>query len=400
MTLPPPLRPSNPLPLHPFTHPPLQIPTLLPMTRVEYLIVGFGIAGAALAAELRGRGRQVLVLDAPQPDSASRVAAGLMNPVAGKRFALAWRAEELLTAAITFYREQEARLGLPFLREMPIVKLFSSVQEQNTVLARSADQPWQHFVENPTGALPELPGVHQELGGLLIRGGGYVLIEELLTQLTAQGRREGWLQHETFDWTRLVAAEGGGFVYDERVQARHIISCEGAAAVHNPYFRWLPLTPNQGEVLDVECPDLPEGAVLNKGAYVLPLGNGRLRVGATYRWPPFATGTTPEALAELTQRLQGITSWPFRVTGQRAGVRPAVRDRKPLLGTHPETPGVHIFNGFGSKGVMMAPRLAQLMADWLENDVEPWPEVNIRRYFTLYSSASAAAGVRSSASRL
>ncbi|MDU0372624.1 NAD(P)/FAD-dependent oxidoreductase [Hymenobacter endophyticus] len=369
------------------------------MTRVDYLLIGYGIAGAALAAELRARGRQVLVLDQPQPDSASRVAAGLMNPVAGKRFALAWRAAELLPAALAFYREQEERLRVPILREMPIVKLFSSVQEQNDVLARSADRPWQEFVPDATGELPTLPGVEQQMGGLLIRGGGYVLVEELLTRLTALGLREGWLQHETFAWSRLVADPAGGFRYDDRLHARHVISCEGAAAVHNPYFNWLPLTPNQGEVLDVECPELPEGAVLNKGAYVVPLGNGQLRVGATYRWPPFAEGTTPEARAELAQRLQAITSLPFRVTGQRAGVRPAVRDRKPLLGTHPETPGVHIFNGFGSKGVMMAPRLAQLMADWLENDAELWPEVNIRRYFSLFIAAPAAAGSPVSASR-
>ena len=357
------------------------------MMRVEYLIVGYGIAGATLAAELRGRGRSVLVLDVPRPDSASRVAAGLMNPVAGKRFALAWRAAELLTAATTFYRAQEQRLGQVFLRELPIVKLFSSVQEQNTMVARSADRPWLDFVEDTTGMLPVLPGVRQELGGLRIRRGGYVLVEELLTALTAEALAGGWLRHETFDWGQLVADSAGGFTYAGRVQARHVISCEGAATSQNPYFQWLPLTPNQGEVLTVECPGLPPDTVLNKGAYVVPLGAGQLRVGATYRWPPFAAGITPEAQTELSERLRAITGLPFRVTGQRAGVRPAVRDRKPLLGTHPETPGVHVFNGFGSKGVMMAPRLAQIMADWLENDVEPWPEVNIRRYFTLYSSA-------------
>ena len=358
------------------------------MMRVEYLIVGYGIAGATLAAELRGRGRSVLVLDVARADSASRVAAGLMNPVAGKRFALAWRADELLTAATAFYRAQEQRLSQSFLHELPIIKLFSSVQEQNTMLARSADQPWLDFVTDATGELPALPGVHQELGGLRIRRGGYVLVEELLTALTAEGLAAGWLQHETFDWGQLVANSVGGFTYAGRVQARHVISCEGAATIRNPYFGWLPLTPNQGEVLTVDCPGLPPDTVLNKGAYVVPLGAGQLRVGATYRWPPFAAGTTPEALAELSDRLCAITAKPFAVVGQRAGVRPAVRDRKPLLGTHPETPGVHVFNGFGSKGVMMAPRLAQVMADWLENDVEPWPEVNIRRYLTLYSSAN------------
>ncbi|WP_019949408.1 NAD(P)/FAD-dependent oxidoreductase [Hymenobacter aerophilus] len=362
------------------------------MRHVDYLIIGYGIAGATLAAELRGRNRTVLVLDTPQPDSASRVAAGLMNPVAGKRFALAWRADELLTAATQFYRAQEQRLGRPFFRALPIAKFFNSVQEQNALLARSADRPWQDFIDDDTaGELPPLPGVRPEFGGLLVRRGGFVLVEELLTALTAEGLAAGWLQHETFDWTALVAEPaGGGFRYADRVQARHVISCEGAATIQNPYFSWLPLTPNQGEVLSVGCAGLPTDTVLNKGAYVVPLGENRLRVGATYRWPPFAAGITAEARTELSQRLAELTDQPFRVLDQRAGVRPAVRDRKPLLGTHPERPGLHVFNGMGSKGVMFAPRLAQVMADWLENDVEPWPEVNIRRYLSLYAAGPAA----------
>ncbi|GAB3286318.1 NAD(P)/FAD-dependent oxidoreductase [Hymenobacter tenuis] len=369
------------------------------MTRVDYLLIGYGIAGATLAAELQRRGRHVLVLDTPQPDSASRVAAGLMNPVAGKRFALAWRAAELLPAAGAFYRQLEQRFNQQFFFELPILKLFSSVAEQNTMLARSADQPWQDFVEDATGELPPLAGVRQEMGGLHIRRGGYVLVEELLSALTAEGLREGWLRHETFDWAALVPDPAGGHIYANKVHAQHVVCCEGAAAIHNPFFHWLPLTPNQGEVLDVECTGLPANYVLNKGAYVVPLGAHRFRVGATYRWPPFAAGITPEARQELSQRLAEMTDQPFRVVGQRAGVRPAVRDRKPLVGTHPEVPGVHIFNGLGSKGVMMAPRLAQVLSDWLENDVEPWPEVNIRRYFTLYSSVPAAPGSASSASR-
>ncbi|MBC8083413.1 MAG: FAD-binding oxidoreductase [Hymenobacter sp.] len=365
------------------------------MKEYDYLLLGHGIAGATLAWELRRRGRTVLVLDAARPDSASNVAAGLMNPVAGKRFALAWRADELLTAAGILYRELEQHLGQQFFFELPIWKLFSSVAEQNTMLARSADQPWQDFVEAAGTALPPTSGVLAEFGGLRIRRGGYVRLRELLAALTAEQLAAGGLQHETFSWEQLVTGPTG-ITYAGRVRARHFICCEGAAAVENPYFQWLPLTPNQGEVLDVDCPGLSQAQVLNKGAYAVPLGNGRFRVGATYRWPPFAAGSTPEARAELSGRLAATTNLPFTVRAQWAGVRPAVRDRKPLLGRHPEVPEVSIFNGFGSKGVMLAPRLAALLADHLENPaVELWPEVNITRYQALYQPAPRAVGFSS-----
>ena len=359
----------------------------------DYLLVGHGLAGATLAHELRRRGRRVVVYDPGQADSASNVAAGLINPVAGKRFTLAWRIDELLPAAAAFYRAVGQELGAEFYAELPIYKLFASAAEQNAVVARSADRLWGHYVAPTDGHLPALPGVTAEFGGIEIRRGGYVRLRELLAALARQGAENGWLRRETFDWQQLVADAAGVSYAPGGVRARHVVSCEGVGATQNPYFAWLPLTPNQGEVLDVACAGLSAGQVLNRGAYVVPLGDGQFRVGATYQWPPFPAGITAAARAELSQRLAAITARPFAVVAQRAGVRPAVRDRKPLLGPHPAAPNVSIFNGFGSKGVLLAPALARQLADALEGRGGAlWPEVNISRYYALYPPAPATAG--------
>ena len=352
------------------------------MTDCDFLVVGHGIAGAALAYVLRQRGHRVLVYDPGQANSASNVAAGLMNPVAGKRFALTWRAAELLPFAAAFYRELGQRYDQPFFTEASIFKLFSSVEEQNAVLGRSADHPWGDYMASIVTDDPGLPGVHAPLGGAWLRHGGHVAVRELLAALATEGTRDGWLRRETFDWALLVADETGA-TYGGQVRARHVIACEGAAAIRNPYFSWLPLTPNQGEVLDVECAGLSAGQVLNRGAYVVPVGAGRFRVGATYRWPPFADGPTAVGREELAAKLTLITNLPFAVLEQRTGVRPAVRDRRPLLGPHPTVPALSFCGGYGSKGVMLAPRLAALLADFLENGAELWPDVSLQRYNAL-----------------
>ncbi len=352
------------------------------MTDCDFLVVGHGIAGATLAYVLRGRGHRVLVYDPGQENSASNVAAGLMNPVAGKRFALSWRAAELLPFAATFYRELEQRFSQAFYTETPILKLFASLEEQNAVLARSADRPWGDFVAGFATADPNLPGVSAPFGGAWLRHGGHVAVRTLLAALAAEGTREGWLRRETFDWAQLVTGPAGA-TYAGRVQARHVICCEGAAAARNPYFSWLPLTPNQGEVLDVQCAGLSPAQVLNRGAYVVPVGAEQFRVGATYRWPPFADGPTAVGREELVARLTVITDLPFAVVGQRAGVRPAVRDRRPLLGPHPTAPALSFCGGYGSKGVMLAPRLAVLLADWLDHGTAIWPDVSLQRYHAL-----------------
>jgi glycine/D-amino acid oxidase-like deaminating enzyme len=352
----------------------------------DYLLVGHGIAGAVLARELRQRGHRVLVYDEPRPDAASRVAAGLMNPVAGKRFALTWRALETLPYAVAYYQQVGQELRAEFLSETNILKVFGSAQEQQQMLARAAQDPWAGFVASIETAPIAQPGLLAPHGGAWLRGGGYVQVGKLLAALARQGTAEGWLREETFSWENVVSDAGGVAYAPGRVRARQVVCCQGAVALSCPYFSWLPLTPNQGEVLAVEVPGLSQEQVLNRGAYVVPDGAGQFRVGATYRWPPFAAAGSDAGETELAERLAGLTPLPYQVLGLRRGVRPAVRDRRPLLGRHPALPWLSLFGGFGSKGVSLAPRLAQQLADFLAGQGEIWPEADVARYNKLYSA--------------
>ncbi|MGI4874986.1 MAG: NAD(P)/FAD-dependent oxidoreductase [Janthinobacterium lividum] len=347
----------------------------------DYLLIGHGIAGAMLAHELRRRGHRVLVYDEPRPDAASRVAAGLMNPVAGKRFALTWQAAETLPYAVAHYRALGQELGEEFMQEAPILKVFGSGQEQQQMLARAEAWPWGEFVEKIEPMPIERPGLLAPHGGVWLRGGGHLRVAALLAALARQGRAEGWLREETFDWQHLVSEATGVSYGPGGMRARQVVCCQGAQALDCPYFAGLPLTPNQGAVLDVAVPGLSAAQVLNRGAYVVPVGKGQFRVGATYRWPPFAPEPGPVDRHELTARLAALTPLPYQVLGEQRGVRPAVRDRRPLLGRHPALPWVSLFGGFGSKGVSLAPRLAALLADHLDHGTALWPEADLKRYY-------------------
>ncbi|GAA4499621.1 FAD-dependent oxidoreductase [Hymenobacter ginsengisoli] len=356
-------------------------------TDCDYLLIGHGIAGAVLARELRGRGQRVLVYDEPRPDAASRVAAGLLNPVAGKRFALTWRAQETMPTAVAYYQALNEEFGEDFFQANPILKVFGSAQEQVQMVARAAEGPWQGFVEKIETAPIERPGLLAPHGGAWLRGGGHLRVEALLATLASQGRAEGWLREETFNWELLVADGTGASYAPGRLRARQVVCCTGAAALASPHFGWLPLTPNQGAVLDVAVPGLSRAQVLNRGAYVVPApAEEQFRVGATYRWPPFAAVPTHDDQRELAERLAALTPLPFEVLGERRGVRPAVRDRRPLLGRHPALPWLSLFGGFGSKGVSLAPRLASLLADYLGGSGELWPDVTLARYYPLFSA--------------
>jgi glycine/D-amino acid oxidase-like deaminating enzyme len=176
-----------------------------------------------------------------------------------------------------------------------------------------------------------------------------------------------------------------GLAYGE-IKAKSIIFCEGYQGAHNPYFQWLPFSLNKGEVLDVEVALQQQAYIYNKAVYVVGLQPNRWRVGATYNWRQVSEEITAEGREELERKLQGLLKKPFAVVAHRAGIRPAVRDRRPLLGRHPAWPQVSIFNGMGSKGVMMAPYLAHHFGLYLAGGQELLPEVNILRYLSFYKA--------------
>ncbi len=66
------------------------------VNKFNYIIVGQGLAGSLLAHSLRKAGKSVLIVDSFKPNSSSRVAAGLINPVTGRRMVKTWQADTLL----------------------------------------------------------------------------------------------------------------------------------------------------------------------------------------------------------------------------------------------------------------------------------------------------------------
>ncbi|WP_066624717.1 NAD(P)/FAD-dependent oxidoreductase [Rufibacter roseus] len=348
----------------------------------DYLVVGHGLAGAILTCFLENSGKTVVVYDVPKSNAASRVAAGLINPVAGKRFAKSWQIDAFLPVATQFYQALEKQYGEQLFFQKPILKLFSTPEEQNTWMGKSADTSWQEYVETTHLHLPPSENVSQELGGLLIKKGGYVALRSFLSLREKDLAARNVLRSQPFDISQLQMVPHG--VQYQDVQARKIIFCEGAQGAENPYFNWLPFSLNKGEILDIKVPDFKAEYIYNKAVYVVPLGGEKYRVGATYNWRDLTEEISEESKEELSGKIKEILKKPFDITEQYVGIRPAVRDRKPLIGVHPELSQVAIFNGMGSKGVLMAPLLAQQLIAALEEDKPLWAEANIARYFSLY----------------
>jgi glycine oxidase len=331
------------------------------------------------------RGKKVIVIDEPSENHSSTVAAGLFNPITGKFLKKSWMAEKLFPALFQFYGEAEKQLGESFLHPVPIYRPFESIEEQNNWMGKSESPTVKTFVKEIHTSPQWTHQVHNPFGGLLISHCGYLNVNQFMKAvrdfLTANN---SFLQGK-FHFGELKITDSG--VEYENWEAEKIIFCEGTAVAHNPYFNWVPLRPMKGEVLVIEMETAPE-VIYNRGVYIVPDQGARYNVGATYQQPPFANETTEAGRAELVSKLNDLVALPYKAVGQKWGIRPASPDRRPMLGAHPLHKNVVIFNALGTKGVSLAPYFATHLADWLTHTAEIIKEVNIQRFYPLYSGSS------------
>ncbi|HEX6222999.1 MAG TPA: FAD-dependent oxidoreductase, partial [Chryseolinea sp.] len=75
--------------------------------QIDFIIVGQGLAGSALALQLLKRGKKILVIDRVVPNTASRVAVGLFNPITGRHMIKTWMADKIFPYLHHFYRDAE-----------------------------------------------------------------------------------------------------------------------------------------------------------------------------------------------------------------------------------------------------------------------------------------------------
>jgi glycine/D-amino acid oxidase-like deaminating enzyme len=163
-------------------------------------------------------------------------------------------------------------------------------------------------------------------------------------------------------------------------KARHIVFAEGFGMHANPFFKHLPLDGTKGELFIIRAPDLDLDVIINTSVFILPLGNDLFKVGATYNWEDKSNTLTEEGKQELVERIKEIISCDFEIVKHFAGVRPTVKDRRPLIGTHTKYKNIHILNGLGTRGVMLAPALALDLYASIEEGKPLEKAVDIKRY--------------------
>jgi glycine/D-amino acid oxidase-like deaminating enzyme len=348
----------------------------------DYIIIGQGLAGTVLSYILQKNGKNILVAEDESPDSASAVAAGIYNPITGKRMVKTWKAAALFPVLEEFYAGMEKDLNTRFLFQHPVYKPFGSIEEQNHWISQTSFADIENLVNINVPIERYSDFIHNKYGGFETFRSGYMDVSVLVSVFRERLIQTDAYIKKSFDSIDLDFKEN--HVIWDGISAKRIIFCEGHKVIANPFFNWLPFVFAKGELLTLRIKDFEKHTILNKGVFILPVGNDIYKVGSTYVWDYKDNNITEEAKAELTLKLEQMIKVPYEIIKQEAGIRPAVKDRRPLLGLHPQFKTLGIFNGLGTKGVSLAPYFALSFYDFLENHIEIDKEVSIERFKQLY----------------
>ncbi len=346
-----------------------------PHNNIDYLIVGQGLAGSLLGWILMQQGQSIRIIDQGSLN-ASRVAAGLINPVTGMRLTKSLKIKQQLFSAKRLYRSLEEHFKRSFFVEKPMFRLLRSAEERQQAKKRLSDPDYANFLP---GLLASHPDINSPLGLLQQNQTGYLKTCELLDCL-----RDYFIDNQCLIESRLDPAEIklSAKLLWRNYAIKKIIFCQGYEGIGNPWFRYLPLKPVKGEILTLQSTQPLIQQIINYGHWFLPLDTTLFKTGATFDREHINLRPTTEAkqilftdLSQIYPKLAKTVTLEHQV-----GIRPTTDDRHPLIGPHPKLPDLYIFNGFGSKGSLLIPYYAQLLCQHLLQQ-HPLPyECNINRY--------------------
>lgn len=344
------------------------------------LIIGQGLAGTVLAATLEQRGCAVFMLDKGHENAASMAAAGIINPITGKRFVKSWMLEDLLPFAENFYKNLGDKLDQNFWQPRNIIRIFSSIKEENDWTSRASLSDYSEYLTDrkDAGEWGDLLQPGFLFGGL--QKAAQVDLPKMLAFFRQKLVSEKRFFEEKVDFGAFEFSGNAAFYKKEKFDK--IIFCDGWQGSKNPFFKKIDCwNLAKGEALTIRIPGFSTQFMLKKNILLAPLGGDIFWAGATTDWAFLNEKPTKNGQIWLVEELKKLLAVPFEITGQLSGIRPTIFDKRPVMGFLNEQPTIGMFNGMGTKGTMLAPFWADVFAKHLLFG-ETLPEiVDFRRNF-------------------
>jgi len=343
---------------------------------IDYIVVGFGLAGLAFAEQLEKHQKSFIAFEDNSQNS-SLVAGGMYNPIILKRFTPVWDSNDQLQIALPFYKNLEKKLNIQLDYPIDIYRVFNSVEEQNNWFS-ACDKPFFDTYMIPEIIQNTNQFIKANFGLGKLTKTGKIDTKNLLEVYKEYLIKKNQLRLEKFDYSLIEFDDQ--LVNYKNIKAKRLVFCEGFGVKMNPYFKDIPLREAKGELITIRAPKLQLNHLLKASIFVMPLGDDYYKVGATFNWTDKTLLPTEEGKNELLSKLKKVISVDFEIVDHVAGIRPTVKDRRPILGKHQKHKQLAILNGLGTRGVMLAPKMAMKLFDHLENNYPLDKEISLSRF--------------------
>ncbi|PQJ30986.1 FAD-dependent oxidoreductase [Nonlabens arenilitoris] len=342
----------------------------------DVIIVGSGIAACTLAWQLHQQGKTIVMITDRKKGSSS-VAAGLYNPMVLKRFTAVWKAADQLNELNSLFDYILKCTAVDLRKPITVARRFHDDKESQTWVKKSKRDDLKDFM-NPQIHQLDVQGIDALSGYGFVNGTGWVDTLEFMsvTLLYFTNMKSVILQE--FDYSSLISDVN--FVTYKEIKASHIIFAEGYRILDNPYFKYLPIQGNKGEVLLIKVPSLELKHIVKSSVFLMPYKDDLFWVGATYDRDDLEDVPSAAGKDFLTTRLERFLKLPYEVVEHKHGIRPTTIDRRPFVGQHSQHKNVWVFNGMGSRAVLIAPWASSQLIQRIFKGQSIHEEMDIKRF--------------------
>ncbi len=349
-------------------------------TQQPILIIGQGISGTMLSWYLYKAGIPFLVVDEEKLNAPSKVAAGVINPVTGRRIVTTWMIETIMPFAVNAYQQFGQELGINAITQKSIIDFFATQQMKEAFEARVGENAEYLSNELTTNFAND---INFNLGYGIIAPSYVVNINSIIKSWRQFLQFKNLLIAKKFEQDKLIVNDSN--LIWENLEASKIIFADGANCENNIWFKNLPFAPNKGEALIIEVKNLDENFIYKKGLTIVPLGNQQYWVGANYIWKYDDELPTQQFYDDTINWLNNFFKKDYTVIKHIAAIRPANIERRPFVGFHPLYKNVGIFNGMGAKATSLVPYFAYQLVQHILHNSAINAEADVQRFAKVLS---------------
>ena len=330
--------------------------------KYDYIIIGQGLAGSALAWRLYFNNKSFIILDSETKISASKAALGIYNPITGRKNIKTWNADILFKELENFYMKVEKSLNTKILYRKNIFRPFNNNRDLNDWNIRLGNEKYKKYLKEIND------------NGITTKGSGYLDVKKYLQETKKYFKRMGRYKVHKLNNKELLKENNN--INIDGYDFNKIVMCIGINQKKLNFFSEVQLTPVAGNSIKAESKFFSEN-ILNKRISIFNVTKNEIYAGSTYN-----NGDINEGINSLKNQINKIINKDFKILKSYFGIRPASKDRRPIVGKHKTINNLFIINGLGSKGVSQSPYCSKQLFDYIENNKKLNIEINIDRIKT------------------